>query len=101
MDPLREYIQVLTRPVNPCQSAPVATNDVKYCAGGAVDHLCGVMQADRPFLGICLGLHMLFDGSDENGGVEGLGIIPGQVKRFDDGPGLPVPHIGWNTLQQR
>lgn len=65
---------------------------------------CNVMpslQEGRPFLGICLGLHMLFEGSDENGGVEGLGIIPGRVTRFDDALGLPVPHIGWNTLDQR
>ena len=44
---------------------------------------------------------MLFEGSDENGGVEGLGIIPGRVTRFEDSPHLPVPHIGWNTLEQR
>lgn len=59
------------------------------------------MQANRPFLGICLGLQMLFEGSDENGGVEGLGLISGRVARFDDAPSLPVPHIGWNTLEQR
>ncbi|KAK9790518.1 hypothetical protein WJX73_005965 [Symbiochloris irregularis] len=66
-----------------------------------VDPLRDYIQAGRPFLGICLGLHMLFEGSDENGGVEGLGIIPGRVTRFEDYPGLPVPHIGWNTLEQR
>ena len=59
------------------------------------------LQAGRPFLGICLGLHVLYEGSDENGGVEGLGILPGRVTQFDAAPGLPVPHIGWNDLQQR
>ena len=59
------------------------------------------VQADRPFMGICLGLQLLFDGGDENGGVEGLGIIPGRVGEFTAAPGAPVPHIGWNTLQQR
>ena len=44
---------------------------------------------------------MLFEGSDENGGVEGLGLIPGRVTKFDEAAGLPVPHIGWNTLEQR
>lgn len=58
-------------------------------------------QSGRPFLGICLGMQLLFEGSDENGGVEGLGIIPGRVTQFDTSLGLPVPHIGWNTLEQR
>lgn len=60
-----------------------------------------LLQAGKPFLGICLGLQLLFEGSEENGGVEGLGIIPGQVTQFDTSLGLPVPHIGWNTLEQR
>jgi imidazole glycerol phosphate synthase glutamine amidotransferase subunit len=55
-------------------------------------------QADKPFFGICLGLQLLFDGGDENGGVEGLGLIPGRVGAFDPARGLPVPHIGWNTI---
>ena len=53
-------------------------------------------QSGRPFLGICLGLQILFDGSDENGGVPGLGLIPGRVTRFPAARGHPVPHIGWN-----
>lgn len=59
------------------------------------------LQAGKPFLGICLGMQLLFEGSEENGGVEGLGIIPGKVTKFDTSLGLPVPHIGWNTLEQR
>lgn len=59
------------------------------------------MQADRPFMGICLGLQLLFDGGDENGGVEGLGLIPGRIAAFTPAPGLPVPHIGWNTIAQQ
>jgi len=65
---------------------------------GYADALKEYINQDRPFLGICLGLQLLFDGSDENGGVEGLGIIPGQITRFTAAPGLPVPHIGWNQL---
>ena len=50
----------------------------------------------RPFLGVCVGLQLLFDGSEEGGGVECLGIMPGIVRRFP--PGLKVPQIGWNDV---
>jgi glutamine amidotransferase len=59
------------------------------------DHIA----ADRPFLGICLGLQLLFDVSYEDGQWEGLGIIPGKVVRFQDQPDLKIPHMGWNTLE--
>lgn len=57
--------------------------------------------ADRqiPFLGICLGLQLLFEGSDESSGVEGLHILDGQIKRIPDKEGLKIPHIGWNSLK--
>ncbi|HDR16321.1 MAG TPA: imidazole glycerol phosphate synthase subunit HisF [Desulfobacteraceae bacterium] len=64
---------------------------------GYVSPLISYITAGRPFLGICLGLQALFDGSEEDPGVPGLGIIPGIVKRF--GTGLPVPHIGWNGFK--
>ncbi|KAJ4768091.1 Imidazole glycerol phosphate synthase subunit HisF [Rhynchospora pubera] len=57
------------------------------------------IDKDKPFLGICLGLQLLFDSSEENGPVKGLGVIPGTVGRFDSTQGLIVPHIGWNALQ--
>ncbi|KAF3329042.1 Imidazole glycerol [Carex littledalei] len=57
------------------------------------------IEKDKPFLGICLGLQLLFDSSEENGPVKGLGVIPGMVGRFDSTKGLIVPHIGWNALQ--
>lgn len=60
-----------------------------------LDHLA----AGKPFLGICLGLQMLFDVSYEDGEWPGLGIIPGKVVRFQDQPGLKIPHMGWNQLQ--
>ena len=59
------------------------------------------MQSGKPFLGICLGLQLLFEGSSESGGIEGLNIVPGAVGEFDRTSGLPVPHIGWNSLEQR
>lgn len=51
----------------------------------------------KPFLGICLGMQLLFDKSYENGEYDGLGLVPGQVKRFEVN-GLKVPHMGWNEL---
>jgi len=54
------------------------------------------LAADRPFLGICLGLQLLFDGSDEDGATT-LGIVPGRTVRLDDAPTLP--HIGWNQVE--
>ncbi|KAL4386928.1 hypothetical protein GQ457_09G014880 [Hibiscus cannabinus] len=57
------------------------------------------IKNDRPFLGICLGLQLLFEYSEENGPVNGLGLIPGVVGRFNSSNGFRVPHIGWNALQ--
>jgi glutamine amidotransferase len=54
---------------------------------------------EKPFLGICLGLQLLFDHSEENGGTEGLSIIPGDVVKFAKSD-LKVPHMGWNTVKQ-
>jgi imidazole glycerol phosphate synthase glutamine amidotransferase subunit len=61
--------------------------------------LVGRIRDDVPFLGICLGMHALFDGSDEAPDVRGLGIFTGQVKRFPES--LRVPHMGWNQLRIR
>ena len=52
----------------------------------------------QPVLGICLGMQLLFEASDE-GQTRCLGIIPGRATRFADSPGMPVPHMGWNTLE--
>lgn len=52
-----------------------------------------------PFLGICLGLQLLFSQSDESEGVEGLGILPGRIVRIPPAPGLKIPHMGWNSLE--
>lgn len=55
----------------------------------------------KPFLGICLGLQALYDYSEEGGGVQGLGVLPGRVRRFaPTDPALKVPHMGWNQVQQ-
>jgi glutamine amidotransferase len=57
------------------------------------------IAADKPFLGICLGLQLLFDVSYEDGQWEGLGVLPGKVVRFADQPDLKIPHMGWNSLE--
>ncbi len=67
---------------------------------GYREPLLEYLAAGRPFLGICIGLQCLFDGSEESPGVAGLGLIPGQVRRFA-GAGLSVPHMGWNGLRLR
>jgi imidazole glycerol-phosphate synthase subunit HisH len=57
------------------------------------------IRRGKPFLGICLGLQMLFTRSYEDGVHEGLDVFPGEVVRFDDVAGLKVPHMGWNHLR--
>lgn len=57
-----------------------------------------VVERGTPFLGICLGLQLLFERSDETPGVEGLGILKGEILRIPDHPGLKIPHMGWNSL---
>lgn len=53
----------------------------------------------KPFLGICLGLQLLFEESEESPGVKGLGIFKGKIKKFSSDMGLKIPHIGWNSLE--
>ena len=57
-----------------------------------------VVENGTPFLGICLGLQLLFERSDESDGVRGLGILKGEILRIPDRPGLKIPHVGWNSL---
>jgi glutamine amidotransferase len=59
------------------------------------------IEGKRPFLGICLGLQLLFGGSEESPGAEGLGVLPGRVEKLPFGPGLKVPHMGWNSVSLR
>ena len=66
-----------------------------------VGPVCDHLAAGRPFLGICLGLQLLMDVSYEDGEWEGLKILRGSVVRFENQPGLKVPHMGWNQLAAR
>jgi glutamine amidotransferase len=66
---------------------------------GLVPPIVEHVRAGKPFLGICLGLQMLFTTSHEDGEYRGLDLFPGEVVRFADVPGLKVPHMGWNQLR--
>ena len=57
-----------------------------------------VVENKTPFLGICLGLQLMFESSEETPGVEGLGLLKGKIVRIPEGDGLKIPHIGWNNL---
>ena len=71
-------------------------------AVGLSDGVRDAIEAGRPYLGLCLGLQVLFEQSDEHGLTPGLGLLPGRVERFPDrdvaGAPLRVPHIGWNRV---
>lgn len=65
---------------------------------GLVEPILDFIKSGRPFLGICLGLQLLFDESEEFGRHEGMKVVPGVVKGFDPTPGLKIPHMGWNEV---
>ena len=65
---------------------------------GLADTIRKVIEKKTPFLGICLGLQLLFESSEESPGVEGLGILPGKIVRIPEKDDLKIPHIGWNSL---
>ena len=69
--------------------------------GGAIRQaLKAFIATQRPYFGICIGMQLLFEASEENPGAQGLGVLPGQVRRFADRPGLKVPHMGWNQTRR-
>ena len=65
---------------------------------GLVDTIYKVVEKGTPLLGICLGLQLMFEYSEEKEGCKGLSLLKGGVKRIPDAPGLKVPHMGWNSL---
>lgn len=71
----------------------------KLCHYGLVEIIKQIVQKGTPFLGICLGLQLLFEESEESKGVKGLSLLKGKILRIPDGPGLKIPHIGWNSLK--
>ena len=72
---------------------------MKKLADRGLTEVIREVAAEKPFLGICLGLQLLFEESEETPGVPGLGILPGKVVRIPEGGGRKIPHIGWNDLR--
>jgi imidazole glycerol-phosphate synthase subunit HisH len=69
--------------------------------GGALRQaVARAVASGRPFFGICIGMQLLFSGSEENPEAVGLGTFPGRVRRFTDRPGLKIPHMGWNQTRR-
>lgn len=66
---------------------------------GLVEVLREVAAKGTPLLGICLGLQLFFESSEETPGVEGLGLLPGKIVRIPDKEGFKIPHMGWNSIQ--
>lgn len=66
---------------------------------GLVEIIHQIVEKGIPFLGICLGLQLLFERSEESPGVQGLGLLQGEILRLPDDSGLKIPHIGWNSLK--
>lgn len=68
---------------------------------GLAEVIHKVTDMNKPFLGICLGLQLLFERSEESPGVKGLGILKGEIRRIPDKEGLKIPHMGWNSINIR
>ena len=66
-----------------------------------IDTIKEVAVSKKPFLGICLGLQLFFESSEESAGIPGLGILQGKIVRIPDREGIKIPHIGWNSLDIR
>ena len=68
---------------------------------GLVEPIRQAVEKGTPFLGICLGMQLLFESSEESPGVEGLSLLPGKILRIPPQEGLKIPHMGWNSLKVR
>lgn len=77
-----------------------AFGDAMHCLehSGMIGPTLDFIHSGKPFLGICVGLQLLFEGSEESPGVRGLSAFPGRILRIPEAPSLKIPHIGWNSL---
>ena len=71
----------------------------KLCQYDLTEVVREAAASGKPFLGICLGLQLLFESSEESPGAEGLGVLKGNILRIPDSTGLKIPHMGWNSLE--
>lgn len=65
---------------------------------GLVDVIHKLVKENKPFLGICLGLQLMFESSEEGPGVKGLGLLTGKIVKFPEKEGFKIPHMGWNSI---
>ncbi len=72
---------------------------LKLNESGLSDIITDVVKKGTPILGICLGLQLLFEGSEESEGVKGLSLLKGVIRRFPETEGYKIPHVGWNSLK--
>jgi imidazole glycerol phosphate synthase glutamine amidotransferase subunit len=73
----------------------------ELAARNLIEPLRAWATAGKPYFGICLGYQILFEGSEETPDIPGLGVLRGQVRRFQEKPGLKIPHMGWNSVVPR
>ena len=95
---LGEEVVITRDPEILLQAEKVILPGVGAFGDAMVDVIHQIVEKKIPFLGICLGLQLLFESSDETPGVEGLGILKGKIVAIPHDKGLKIPHIGWNSL---
>lgn len=66
---------------------------------GLVEVIHEIVKENKPILGICLGLQLMFESSEEGPGVKGLGLLPGKIVKFPEKDGYKIPHMGWNSIK--
>lgn len=113
MGNLRSVERALAFLGHPCRVQPEVDGATRLIIpgvgafGAAMEALAPLAESIRdaarrmPTLGICLGMQLFFESSEESPGVPGLGLLPGRVERLPQTPGIKVPHMGWNTLAFR
>jgi glutamine amidotransferase len=96
-----DVVAAAERLVVPGQGAFGACAVALNRAGGALRQaLQAFIAGGRPFFGICIGMQLLFESSEENPEARGLGVLPGRVRRFTPRPTLKIPHMGWNQTRR-